>query len=113
MGDYCAAVGLCRSPSAPFFGKHGVGDASRSHRLGLSPDPAPTTQVFVEPQAWTNRTARTMLDRDALGWSEAGFWDAYADHYRAPRWRSDGLDPAVSALMAAATEAHRPAGWAR
>lgn len=39
------------------------------------------SQVFAEPAARTNRTR---LDTAALGWSETGFWDAYADHYAHP-----------------------------
>jgi len=38
-------------------------------------------QEFKEPE---NRTNRTNLDLDALGWSETAFWDAYADHYLRP-----------------------------
>ena len=38
-------------------------------------------QEFKEPE---NRTNRTTLDTAALGWSEARFWDAYADHYLRP-----------------------------
>lgn len=38
-------------------------------------------QEFKEPE---NRTNRTPLDTAALGWSEARFWDAYADHYLRP-----------------------------
>ena len=38
-------------------------------------------QEFREPE---NRTNRTRLDVAALGWSEARFWDAYADHYLRP-----------------------------
>lgn len=39
------------------------------------------TQTFAEPEARVNRTR---LDTAALGWSEQGFWDAYADHYMRP-----------------------------
>ena len=39
------------------------------------------TQTFAEPEARMNRTR---LDTAALGWSEQGFWDAYADHYMRP-----------------------------
>ena len=38
-------------------------------------------QVFAEPEA---RVHRTPLDAVALGWSEARFWDAYAEHYARP-----------------------------
>jgi hypothetical protein len=39
------------------------------------------SQEFKEPWVRTNRTA---LDHAALGWSEAAFWDAYADRYVNP-----------------------------
>jgi nucleoside-diphosphate-sugar epimerase len=39
------------------------------------------TQTFAEPEA---RVGRTPLDAAALGWSEAAFWDAYAEHYARP-----------------------------
>jgi hypothetical protein len=39
------------------------------------------TQAFTEPE---NRTNRTALDRAALGWLEAAFWNAYVDHYARP-----------------------------
>jgi nucleoside-diphosphate-sugar epimerase len=78
FGDYCSPSGYAGTVGS-FFEKMA---AEVRPRTGWAcPLTCATSQAFNEPE---NRTARTKLDRHALGWSEAGFWDAYADHYLRP-----------------------------
>lgn len=78
FGGYCAPSGY-RGTVGDFFER-----MAREIRLRTGWACALTlaeTQAFAEPPARVNRTR---LDSAALGWSEAGFWDVYADHYRNP-----------------------------
>jgi nucleoside-diphosphate-sugar epimerase len=78
FGAYCAPS-CYAEPVGAFFQR-----MAREVRLRTGWDCPLTlagTQEFKEP---ADRTNRTQLDKAALGWSEAAFWDAYADHYRNP-----------------------------
>lgn len=77
-GAYCGPSGYAGSVGA-FFERMA---AEVRPRTGWDcPLTLAETQAFAEPM---ERVSLTELDRDALGWSEEAFWDAYADHYRNP-----------------------------
>ena len=78
FGDYCAPS-CYAGPVGGFFERMAREVRARTGwacALTLA-----ESQVFAEP---ANRTNRTKLDVAALKWSEAAFWDAYADHYARP-----------------------------
>ncbi len=78
FGDYCGPS-CYAEPVGAFFQR--MAREVRA-RTGWACDlTLAQSQVFAEPEARTNLTP---LDHAALGWSEAGFWDAYADHYAHP-----------------------------
>lgn len=78
FGDYCSPSGYA-GPVGAFFERMA---AEIRPRTGWAcPLTCATAQEFKEPE---DRTARTRLDWRAIGWSERGFWDAYADHYLRP-----------------------------
>ena len=78
FGGYCAPSWYAE-PVGAFFER--MAREVRGRTGWACPLTLADAQVFVEPEARTNRTA---LDVAALGWSEAGFWDAYVDHYQNP-----------------------------
>jgi UDP-glucose 4-epimerase len=78
FGDYCAPS-CYAEPVGAFFER--MAREMRARTGWTCPLTLAESQVFAEPEARVNLTA---LDHAALGWSEAGFWDAYADHYAHP-----------------------------
>jgi hypothetical protein len=78
FGGYCSPSGYAGTVGS-FF--ETMAAQVRPRTGWACPLTCATAQAFKEPES---RTARTRLDRDALGWSEAAFWDAYADHYLHP-----------------------------
>jgi nucleoside-diphosphate-sugar epimerase len=78
FGGYCAPS-CYAGPVGDFFRRMA---REVSARTGWAcPLTLAEAQVFAEPEARVNRTP---LDAVALGWSEARFWDAYAEHYARP-----------------------------
>jgi nucleoside-diphosphate-sugar epimerase len=78
FGAYCAPS-CYAEPVGAFFER--MARQVRARTGWACPLTLAETQVFAEPEARTNLTA---LDAEALGWSEAAFWDAYVDHYLHP-----------------------------
>jgi UDP-glucose 4-epimerase len=78
FGDYCAPS-CYAEPVGAFFQR--MAREVRARTGWACPLTLADAQTFVEPEARTNLTD---LDTAALGWSGAGFWDAYVDHYRRP-----------------------------
>ena len=78
LGGYCAPS-CYAEPVGAFFER--MAREVRARTGWACPLTLADAQAFVEPQARTNRTP---LDHAALGWSQAAFWDAYADHYANP-----------------------------
>jgi UDP-glucose 4-epimerase len=76
--DYCSPSGYAGTVGA-FFER--MAAETRARTGWACPLTCAAAQEFKEPE---NRTARTRLDWDAIGWSEAGFWDAYVEHYVRP-----------------------------
>ncbi len=77
-GDYCGPSGYA-GPVGAFFER--MAAEVRARTGWACPLTLAAAQEFKEPEA---RISLTKLDRAALGWSETGFWDAYADHYARP-----------------------------
>ncbi len=77
-GGYCGPSGYAGTVGA-FFER--MAAETRARTGWACPLTLADTQEFKEPEA---RVSLTALDRKALGWSEAAFWDAYADHYARP-----------------------------
>lgn len=78
FGDYCAPS-CYAEPVGAFFER--MARETRGRTGWECPLTLADAQVFAEPE---NRTNRTALDRAALGWSEAAFWNDYVDHYQRP-----------------------------
>lgn len=78
FGDYCGPSGYAGTVGA-FFER--MAREVRARTGWACPLTLADSQEFKEPEA---RVSLTPLDREALGWSEPRFWDAYADHYARP-----------------------------